>query len=214
MYSLSDDEKDKLFAEEVYRTSIQQNINNKSTGNLFNIINSPFIVTFLGAFLIAIFGLIWQELSNAKYKDMARWEAMQNQKYEILSSFIQDFESTVMTYGTLLKYRFKISSIKDKLKQNQSSSKLLNELEENNECYKKTWYLFQSTPKFNAYYVKIKVIYKSETVLTSLQKLDKALSNLQKSKTITELYKNMKPVNEHFLSLAIAMSDEISSKKF
>ncbi|HNT36996.1 MAG TPA: hypothetical protein PKH07_18545 [bacterium] len=213
MCNLTDEERSRIKGEELLRADIRRTIEASTKTEsrpILMILNSPFVVTFLGAALIAVLGHLWQQQSIKEQKSLARWEAVQKQKYDLLSSFVQDFESTAMVLGTLYVHRLAFREAKDLQEKSPDDKEVVVKLKEARTAYEKTWSLYQAAPKFNAYTVRVKALYTDTAVHGALNRLDAAMRNVQKSVTIDDVEKNMGPVNKEFETLATAMGAEIS----
>lgn len=210
---LSEEQIKKIKYEEALKAEIRKAIGSSNGDKgIFKILNSPFVVTFVGASLIAVLGFFLQQQSTIEQKKLAQWEAVQKQKYELLSSFAQEFETTAMIIGSLQKRKIVMREISGKDGVNLKNKTNIGRFKDARDRYEKAWSQYLSAPKFNAFYVRIKAIYSSQKVKTALQQLDDAIKKVQESVTQDDVDNNFRFVNTSFDATMTAMGLELAQQ--
>ena len=212
MYNLTDEEKGRVEAEESFRADIRRTIEGASKKErhwIFQVLNSAFCVTFLGAVFIALLGHWWQQQSIKEQRILVHWEAIQEKKLDLLSSFTQDVEGYIVIIGSLRKHRLAYEDAKVEMEKNAVDDKLVTKFNEARTNLGKTSERYLAAPKFDAYYVRIRALYTDESVHNALDQLNAAQMKLQQSLSSDEVDRNMQLVSGELDATAKAMGEEV-----
>ncbi len=216
MGTLSEEEKVRIREEMNYREEIRILLSakhNKETHPIKGFLNSAFFVTVLGGIVIAFLGHLWQEASLHRQKEILRLESASQQRYDLLNSFVQNFESTMMILGTMHKNKLSLADITAKRKANETSV-APEAFNSQNRLYEDTWALYQKAPKINTYEIQIRAHYRDAAVLSALKALDAAIVNLQQSPDQETLKSCMAEIDTKFEELSNAMVTETARNEF
>jgi hypothetical protein len=115
---LSAEEKERIRDEMLLRGDIRRELSSAGAArptSLLTILNSPFVVTFLGALLISVMGLIAKSWVDRQQVELARQRELQDAKLELIGTFVQDFESTNMLEGQIRRAQREVAGLEDKL---------------------------------------------------------------------------------------------------
>jgi len=215
MSMLSDDDKARLREEALFREELQRTLSEPKTENAFlKFLNSPFVVTLLGALIVAHLGHLWQEASLNRQKEISRLESTAQQRYDLLFSFVQNFESTMMILGSLRTHDIELRAAKVNRDADPKSEDAEIKFKSINNRYQDTWWQYQKASKINAFTIQIRARYSDPGVHAALKALDEAVVDFQGSGTNQEVSARLATVQDRFDELSKAMIAEAARNEF
>jgi hypothetical protein len=206
---LTEEERERIRLETILRAEVHREVAAafaKKTG-LFDRLNSPFVITFLGGVCITLAGQTFVRMSAESQQARAREEALFEKKVSIASAYANDIETANSLAGTIKKKRLWLlanpsSDARDDLGRSRA------EMEKE---FWETWKLYIQARKFASVITDVRSAFTSPAVEAAAQDLLKAYEAEQLSKTDAELEQRDRDGEKLVEKLSRAMSEEIHS---
>jgi hypothetical protein len=180
MYTLTDDEKDRLRAEIEYRVAISHELES-SKGKIRSFFSHPAIITIIGGLILAS-ATAWFEYSSAiSQQKLLYQQQLLNGQISSVSSFVAKFENDFNTLYNLHLTRIAIKKLKNS--SNQSDKQ---KLKDDLELYKKLVDDHMQNHNIVASILIAQSLFKSNAVYASADKIEQQVARLATHNELSE----------------------------
>jgi hypothetical protein len=204
---LTDTERERIRLETILRAEVHREVAaafSRKAG-LFDRLNSPFVITFLGGACITLAGQALVRMSAESQRAQSREEAIFEKKVSIASTYANDIETANVLTGTLKKKRLWLLAnpspdARDELGRPRA------EMEKE---FWETWKLYVQARKLASVITDVQSTFTSPAVQEAAQGVVNAYEAEQRSQTDAELEQNRLEEEKTVTQLSHAMSDEL-----
>jgi hypothetical protein len=204
---LTEAERERIRLETILRAEVHREVAaafSKKAG-LFDRLNSPFVITFLGGACITLAGQALVRMSSESQRIEAREEAMFEKKVAIASTYAGDIETANVLTGTLRKKRLWLLANPNP----DARDELGRPRAEMEKEFWETWKLYVQARKLASVITDVRSAFISPAVQEAAEGVLKAYQAEQRSQTDAELEQNRIEEEKSITKLSQAMSDEL-----